>query len=194
MNEVPGYTVSGFESTAYGAKFLIFNTMDKAVTLDETSGNYLRIQGVTFTQDTTHEYKMDDYYNEASNLADPDVSPTTAILRSPRSAEDRYKDIKISRAKYGKADWSIDSDYIQTQGAAENLMEWLSDKTTRPRQLVGMEIFNNPMIQLGDVVTISYARDGVELVTTSDKKFIIYNIEYSRDPEGPSMKIYGSEV
>ncbi len=194
LNEVPGYVVSGFESTAYAAKFLVFNTMDKTITLDETSGNYLRIQGVTFTQDTTHEYKMDDYFNEVSNLADPELSASNMVLTPPRSEKDKYKNIKISRAKHGRADWSIDSDYIQTQGSAMNLMEWLSDKTTRPRQLIGMEIFNNPLVQLGDIVTISYTKDGVETFASSDKRFVIYNIEYSRSTDGPTTKIYGSEV
>ena len=194
LNEVPGYTVSGFEATPYAAKFLIFNTMDKAITLDETSGNYLRIQGITFTQNTTHEYKMDDYFNEVSNLADPQTSPSNVVLRSPRTAADKYKNIKINRSKYGVSEWSIDSDYIQSQNSALNLMSWLVNKTTRPRQLIGMEIFNNPLVQLGDVITVSYTKDGVETFTSSDKKFVVYNIEYSRGTDGPTTKIYGSEV
>jgi len=129
-----------------------------------------------------------------SNLADPELSASNMVLTPPRSEKDKYKNIKISRAKHGRADWSIDSDYIQTQGSAMNLMEWLSDKTTRPRQLIGMEIFNNPLVQLGDIVTISYTKDGVETFASSDKRFVIYNIEYSRSTDGPTTKIYGSEV
>lgn len=194
LNEVPGFTVSGFEAGPYSAKFLVFNTMDKAITLDETSGNYLRIQGVTFTQNTTHEYKMDDYFNEISNLADPQITPDNIVINSPRTAEDKYKEIKIKRAKYGKSEWTIDSDYIQTQNTAFNLMTWLTDKTTRPRQLIGVEIFNNPMIQLGDVVTINYTKDGINTYTPTDRKFVVYNIEYSRSGSGPTTNIYLSEV
>ncbi|MGA1047474.1 MAG: hypothetical protein ACO3UU_05655, partial [Minisyncoccia bacterium] len=50
INRVKGYITSGFQADAYGAEFLIFNATDKALVLDDTSGNYLRIQGVTFTQ------------------------------------------------------------------------------------------------------------------------------------------------
>jgi hypothetical protein len=42
-----GYVVSGYMPSAYRAEFLIFNATDTALSLDESSGNYLRIQGVT---------------------------------------------------------------------------------------------------------------------------------------------------
>ena len=194
LNGMPGYVVSGYETGPYGAKFLIFNVMDSVLVLDETSGNYLRIQGVAFTQDTTHEYKVDDHFNINSSLSDPTFASDNSILRSPTKAAEKYKDIKINRMKYGLSSWSLQSLYIQTQSVAQDIMDWLVDKTTRQRQLVGVEVFANPLIQLGDVAQISYTRDGVEVFAEASKKFIVYNIRYARDGTGPKMTIYLSEV
>ena len=194
MNEVPAFSVSGYEAGPYSAKFLIFNTMDKAITLDETSGNYLRIQGVTFTQDSTYEYKMDDFYEEVANLADPQLSPSNQILTSPRTETANYQKLKVSRAKYGKSDWTVETDYIQTQSAAKDLMGWLIDKTTKPRQLIGLDVFSNPLIQLGDIISVDYAHEDVNIYTPPTRKFLVYNIDYKRDESGPTVTIFGSEV
>lgn len=194
FNDSPGYTISGLKAGSYGAKFLVFNVTDKALNLDETSGNYLRMQGVVFTQDTTHEYTIDNYYGEVGNLSDPDITPADTILRPPRTEKEKFRNVKISRMKYGKSDWSLQSDYIQSQSSAMNLMEWLINKTTRARLLVGVEIMNNPMIQLGDIGTIQYSSGGVDKVAKPSKKFVIYNIEQSRDFNGPKTTVYMSEV
>ena len=67
LNGRPAFIHSGFQAGPYGAKFLIFNAMDAPVVLDETSGNYLRVQGVTFTQNTSKEYTMDDLLNKVAH-------------------------------------------------------------------------------------------------------------------------------
>lgn len=192
FNNTQGYTVSGYTADSYGARFLVFNATDKALSLDETSGNYLRIQGVAFTQNTTHDLSMDDYFNligDTSNVSDE----SSTVYSSPR-AKEQFKDIRINRMKYGKKEFSLSSDYVQTQSAARNLMGWLSDKSVRPRQQIGVEVFNNPVIQLGDIFTVQYTMDGIDKVAKPDVKFVVYNIEYSRGTDGPSMTVYGSEI
>jgi hypothetical protein len=59
FNDRQGYLISGFRANPYGAEFLIFNVTDFALNLDETSGNYLRIQGITFTQQSSHDLTVD---------------------------------------------------------------------------------------------------------------------------------------
>jgi hypothetical protein len=194
LNRIKGYTVSGFQADSYGAEFLIFNSTDTALNLDETTGNYLRIQGVTFTQDTTHELTVDEYYNKKSNLSDPELkgdSQTTSALVEKA----RYDEIKQSRLIYGKNEFAISSLYIQTQDHAENLLGWIIDKTKDPKKAIGLEIFAIPTLQLGDVVTLTYQdKDGLDLVTDSETRFIVYNIDYSRSNVGPKMTVYLSEV
>jgi hypothetical protein len=194
FNSLKGYTVSGFLAGAYGAEFLIFNNTDTALSLDEASGNYLKIQGITFTQDTTHEYRVDDYFNSKSNLSDPELTGTN-IITSPVLALEQYNNIKLSRINYGNNDFSIDGEYIQSQDQAQELMSWIINKLMYPKKSIGIEIFSIPTLQLGDIVTIDYKNnDGIDLVSNKDKRFVVYNIEYSKSSDGPKMTIYLSEV
>ena len=194
FNRIKSYTVSGFYADSYGAEFLIFNSTDKALVLDETSGNYLRIQGITFTQDTTHTLSVDEYYNKRSNFADPELRGNTVVY-SPLVEKQKYDNIKLSRLTYGKNEFSIDTPYIQTEDDANELMGWITDKLMTPKKNIGVNIFSTPILQLGDIVTINYKdNNNVDMVATESSRFIIYNIEYSRGLEGPSMTIYLSEV
>ena len=194
FNRVKGYTTSGFLADSYGAEFLIFNATDAILNLDETSGNYLRIQGVTFTQDTTRQLTVDEYFKKRGNFSDPELKGDTLIV-SPVIEKAKYDEIKQSRMIYGKNEFSIDSIYIQSDDDAEKLMGWVIDKTMRPRKSVGVNMFAIPTLQLGDIVTIDYKDSSeLDLVASSLSRFVIYNIEYSRNNNGPSMTIYLSEV
>lgn len=194
FNRIKGYTTSGFQADSYGAEFLIFNATDKALALDETTGNFLRIQGITFTQDTTHELSVDEYFKKRSNFADPELMGNQTII-SPVVEKAKYDEIKQSRMIYGKNEFSIDSPYIQTDDAAESLMGWIIDKLMKPKKSVGLDIFATPTIQLGDIVSINYKdKDGLDLVSSESSRFVVYNIEYVRQPSGPTMKVYVSEV
>jgi hypothetical protein len=64
-----------------------------------------------------------------------------------------------------------------------------------PKKAIGLEIFANATIQLGDIVSIDYKNNnGLDLVTSSTSRFVVYNIDYLRNKNGPSMNIYLSEV
>ncbi len=194
FNNIKGYTTSGFYADSYGAEFLIFNSTDKALNLDETTGNFLRIQGITFTQDTTHELTVDEFFKKRSNLSDPELVGST-LTYSPLVEKSRYDEIKLSRLTYGKNEFSIDSPYIQTQDDADAMMNWIINKLMVPKKSVGMNIFSIPTLQLGDIVTINYKdASGLDLVSKDSSRFVVYNIEYQRSESGPNMTIYLSEV
>jgi hypothetical protein len=57
-----------------------------------------------------------------------------------------------------------------------------------------MKIFANPLIQLGDIVRIEYEEQDVQIVESTPRRFVVYNIEYARSVEGPEMILYLSEV
>jgi len=194
FNNIKGYTTSGFYADSYGAEFLIFNSTDKALNLDETTGNFLRIQGITFTQDTTHELTVDEFFKKRGNLSDPELVGNT-LTYSPLVKKSRYDEIKLSRLTYGKNEFSIDSPYIQTQDDADAMMNWIINKLMIPKKSVGMNIFSIPTLQLGDIVTINYKdSSGLDLVSKDSSRFVVYNIEYQRSENGPNMTIYLSEV
>jgi hypothetical protein len=191
FNRIKGYTVSGFRAGSYGAEFMIFNATDTALSLDETTGNYLRIQGVTFTQQSNNELTVDDYFTKNSSLSDPVIDGSDVVI-SPFKVKKDYEDIKLSRMTYGKKDFSISTSYIQTQDDANNLMKWLMSKISKPRKAVGVKIFNNPTIQLGDIVSIKYTDNNIEKIENT--RYVVYYMEYSKDVGGPEMTVYLSEV
>lgn len=194
FNKLKGYTVSGFIAGAYGAEFLVFNNTDTALSFDESSGNYLKIQGITFTQDTTHEYTVDSYFNKRGNLSDPELRGTS-VITSPVIESSKFNDIKLSRINYGLSEFSIQGEYIQTQDQAEELMSWIINKVMIPKKSIGLEIFSIPTLQLGDIVNINYKdNNDIEMVANKNSRFVVYNINYSKSVDGPKMTVYLSEV
>ena len=194
FNKIKGYTVSNFMAGAYKTDFLIFNATDTTLSLDSTSGNYLRVLGVTFTQQSQHELSVDEFFNKRSDLSNPTFAQD-ALVRSPEKISQDYQDIKFSRMTYGKKQFSITAPFIQSQDDADNLMQWLSEKIMKPRRSIGVKIFANPMIQLGDIVEIDYKNnEGVEEAALGGTRFVVYSIEYQKDGSGPDMTLYLSEV
>ena len=190
---IKGYVVSGFQADSYGAEFLIFNATDSALNLDETSGNYLRIQGITFTQDTTYTVSVDDYFNKKSNFMEIDNINNSAV-RSELVSMKEYNYIKQSRLNHGISSFTLETPYIQTSSDAEDLLGWIIEKSMRPKKLVGANIFAMPILQLGDIVKIDYNKEDVDVISDPEKEFVIYNINYERDVNGPNMTVYMAEI
>ena len=190
---IKGYVVSGFQADSYGAEFLVFNATDSALNLDETSGNYLRIQGITFTQDTTYTFSVDDYFNKKSNFIEANNLDNTTVRSSLFAIKD-YNYIKQSRLTHGINSFSLETPYIQTSADAESLLGWIIEKSMRPKKMVGANIFSLPILQLGDLVNVDYVKDDVDIVSSPDTQFVVYSIEYSRKGSGPEMTVYLAEV
>ena len=193
FNKIKGYVVSGFRAGSYGAEFLIFNATDTALSLDETSGNYLRIQGVTFTQQSDNNLTVDEYFNKNSLESNPQFI-ADKLISNPYKFKQDYQDIKLSRMTYGKKDFALDTPYIQSQDEASSLMKWMIEKTTKPRKSIGVQIFSIPTIQLGDIVSVDYKENGISMASNSSNRFVVYNIEFARNSNGPDMKLFLSEV
>ena len=194
FNKIKGYTVSGFLPDAYGAEFLIFNATDTVLSLDETSGNYLRIQGVAFTQSTNHTLTVEDYYKENSNYIKTQYLDDQTI-KSNTESKDKYNKLKISKSKYGTKEFTMDTPYIQSKDDAEALLGWIVNKTIDPKNAIGLDIFATPTIQLGDIVNIYYKNaNNEDIIASENKRFVVYNIEYARSGQGPTMKLYCYEV
>lgn len=194
LNDIKGYVVSGFISGAYGAEFLIFNSTDTILTLDPESGNFLRIQGVAFTDESNNELTVDDYFSKRSDFSKPKYSGSN-LVSFPTKAKEDYLDLKASRVSYGRKSFSLNVEYVQTEDEANNLMAWVTSKIMKPRKSVGVEVFGMPIIQLGDIVEISYrGPDGTQQISPEGTRFIVYSIDYNRNSDGPSMTIFLSEV
>jgi hypothetical protein len=68
------------------------------------------------------------------------------------------------------------------------------NKIMKTRRSVGVKIFAYQMIQLGDIVNLDYVDNSIDMVSAKTSRFVVYNIEYSKDQVGPSMTVFLSEV
>jgi len=197
MNRVQGYSVSGFYAGSYGADFLIFNCTDFNLNLDDTSGNYLRIQGIAFTQDTTYTLTVDDYYKKMSILKNTEIG-TSSTLHNPFRVLDEYNEIKNSRIKYGVKQFAaINSPYIQSTDVAESVFGWVIGKVKSPKKTVGINTFATTNLQLGDILAIDYKDNqgaGISVISPTTTRFVVYNMEYKKDQSGLSTTLYLVEV
>lgn len=193
FNKLRGYTVSGFLAGAYGAEFLVFNAANTTLRLDENTGNYLRIIGITFTQNSQNELTVDEYFDNKSDFSNAPISKD-GVINSTFKAKENYQDIKYSRITHGKNEFSLALDYVQNKDAAESLMSWLTEKIMKPKKSVGVRLFANPTLQLGDIVQIDYSTNGIDQVAAYSSRFVVYNIEYNKTTDGPEMSVYLSEV
>ena len=199
INDNKSYVTSGFVAGAYGAEFLIFNTTDTTINLDAETGNFLRIQGVSFTQDTTKSLTVDDYYGEIARLDRPKMSDDE-LIGNPTKYKEQYDEILESRAKYGRQEFeAVASEYIQDDAVAEDILGWIVNKTKRPRQLIGANLFGVSHMQLGDIVKVDYKvkptdAEEIEAVTNKDKRFVVYQFDYTKTTDGINTTAYLVEV
>ena len=194
FSRVKTYTVSGFRAGAYGAEFLLFNNTDFVINIGADTENALEIQGVPFTQQSDNELRVDDFFEKQGSFSNPQFVGQN-LTYSPSKIKEEYRDIKLNRISNGRREFNIAGPYIQNYDAAHSVMSWLASKIMKPRKSVGLEIFPTPTLQLGDIVRVEYENaDGIKEISSSDTRFVIYHIEYSRNENGPSMQVYLSEV
>ena len=191
FNDIQGYIVVGFTASAYSAEFLIVNTTDTNLKLDESTGNFLRIQGVTFTQESQNQLTVDDFFGKKTDFSNPQRL-AGGVIDSPYSLNATYSDIKNSRMTFGKNAFNLDATYIQDQDTASDLMQWIASKIMQPRLAIGLSLYGNPTIQLGDVVEVQYNIPNE--IAIEGTRFVVYSIQYDRDNSGPSMIVYLTEV
>ena len=105
---------------------------------------------------------------------------------------DREKNISI----YGDQTFSIDSQYIQTLSQARSMMQWILRNCGRQRIKLSMEVFENPLIELGDKVKIFDKSKGyfIENDNFGQKTFVVSSISRSVNNSNVAMTISLTEV
>jgi len=191
-SKIRTYCVSSYYGSPYGAEFLVFNTTDTVISLDSSTNSALRIQGITFTQQSSNELTVDEFFNKKSDLSNP-VIENGVVVSSPLYSKEKFLDIRNSRSTYGRKEFTIDAPYIQSRDTANSMMNWLAEKIMVPRKSLGLSVFSLPTLQLGDIVSVKYSSDEIDQVREGDR-FVIYQIDHSRSSGSVEMSIYLSEV
>jgi len=66
----------------------------------------------------------------------------------------------------------FESAWIQTEGDAKNLTTWIETQWSKQQQIIDMSIFSNPLISVGDIITINYPKNGLD----GTQKFVVTRV------------------
>lgn len=69
---------------------------------------------------------------------------------------------------------TFESQWLQNIKDVESLANWIRDKVINKSTIVSMTIFGNPLISVGDIVTIKYVYQGL----TGTEKLIVTNVNH----------------
>lgn len=174
----PKYFVKNYKPTPFGAKLTIVNSNGSAIALGEGDKLPLFIIGIAAQEISTGTVTMKDIYD--------------ATQDDKRRQTDREKNI----ATYGVQSFTLDSQYIQSISQARNLMRWVSRYCGRQRIKLSLEVFSNPLIELGDKVRVFDKSRGYYQNNRAfgSKTFVVSSISHSVNSGGPSMTIDLVEV
>jgi len=70
---------------------------------------------------------------------------------------------------------SFESTWIQNEGDAKSLFTWIKDQWSKQQLSISMEVFGNPVLEPGDVITINYPKNNLD----GTQKFVITNVDNS---------------
>jgi len=84
---------------------------------------------------------------------------------------------------------TFSSMWIQSEADAKALHGWIKGQWSKQQQSVNMEIFGNPAIEVGDIITINYSKNDLD----GTKKFLVTNVNISFD-EGVSTDITARSI
>lgn len=68
----------------------------------------------------------------------------------------------------------FESKWIQKQSDVENLANWIKEIWSSKQRIINMEVFGNPLLSIGDVITVAYTYHNL----TSSDKFVVTNINH----------------
>lgn len=174
----PQYMVVRQSYTSFGADIFVANTSNTAIALSEDSALPLYIYGPEVEKTSEGTVSVLDFYKKI----DSDGKKIT--------------DFAYNRSLYGIRSFNINGKFVQSMSQANNLMKWILTNCSRQRLKISLEIFSNPLLELGDKVKIFSVDRGYQLSNNSfgNKTFIVSEINRSVDQNGTSMNIEIIEV
>ena len=174
----PQYLVKRYRPNPFGAKLVLVNISGGAIRLGSDAKLPLYIVGIGLEELSSGTVTAKDLYES--------------------SEEDKLRQTERERniSIYGDQTFSLDSQYIQTLSQARSMMRWVLKYCNRQRIKLTMEVFENPLIELGDKVKIFDKSRGYYKGNPrfGDKTFVVSSIAHSVTSGGPSMTLTLVEV
>jgi len=174
----PQYMILDYEFSSFGAEIVVANTSTTAIAISADDNLPLYLTGTQIEELSSGNVTLKDYYAKI----DDDGKKVT--------------DLQYNKSVYGEKTFTIDSIYIQDRIQANELVKWIMDNCSRERLKFTLEIFPNPLLELGDKVKI-YSKDRGYLQSNDvfgKKTFVVSEINHSINSSGPSTTISIVEV
>lgn len=175
----PKYLIKSYDATAFGAKLTVVNTSFSTTFIGSRNPLApLYIVGIPLQEINSGNVSME----KLDEITDNDKLRVTK----------RQKNISI----YGAQSFTLNSNFIQSIYQARGLMRWISQYCSRQRLKISMEIYPNPLLELGDKVRLFDKSRGYYIGNKDyqDKTFTISSITYAITSNGPSMNLEIIEV
>ena len=67
---------------------------------------------------------------------------------------------------------TFQSTWIQNESDAKSLFTWIKNQWSKQQQSINMEVFGNPAIEVGDIITVNYSKNALD----GTQKFLVTNV------------------
>ena len=84
---------------------------------------------------------------------------------------------------------TFQSNWIQSESDAKSLFTWIKNQWSKQQQSIEMEVFGNPVIEVGDIITVNYPENNLN----GTQKFLVTNVGLSFE-EGVSTTITARSI
>jgi hypothetical protein len=84
---------------------------------------------------------------------------------------------------------TFQSNWIQSEPDAKALFTWIKSQWSKQQQSINMEIFGNPVIEVGDIITVNYPENNLN----GTQKFLVTNVSTAFE-EGLSTTITARSI
>ncbi|QIQ62926.1 minor tail protein [Streptomyces phage Moab] len=112
----------------------------------------------------------------ADNSIDQKIMITGRTVQQAEAVDYEVSNEQAIKAR-GEITLQFESQWIQSEAAAKALGDWIVNNWSQPCDEIELEIFGNPLIQLGDVIAVNYPPKNMSasthkyFVTGSDQKW-----------------------
>lgn len=165
------YFIEDYDLDNFGGEIIVSNKSGRSLSLLDGEKNSLMVIGVTLANSGEKRFTIDNYLQEL-----------------PNNSNIRNK-ILSSRRRNDRNAFSLKSDYIQSSSAARNILDWMIKNAYKEFSVANIEIFNNPLLELTDVVKIYSPRNNMD-----ESYYTITSIDYQINQSGPSMTVEVREI
>jgi hypothetical protein len=164
----PNYYVSEYTAGSFGASFWLYNTANTAIQIDESSQTPLWIAAYSLKS------------------INPGTVQSSKFIEKPEYDKEENDIYTTNRNVYGKQEIILSGDFINSWTQSTSLAKWVLQNLSKERKTINLQIFPNPLLELGDKVGVLYSD---KLYNDENKTYSVVSISHGISGNGPTMSV-----